>query len=308
MITGVSILIPTHNRCAILDRTLASLQGLELPAGVAVEAIVVNNVCTDQTDDVVRSWIPRSRVPLRLVREDAIGLNNARNRAVREARHDLLAFLDDDVLVDPGWLAGLLRTFETTDASMVGGKVELWWEEVQRPAWMIPELEDHLSRLNLGDQVKLMTEPRVVGANFAFTRKAFEDAGVGGGGMAGFRPDLDRKGTSLLSGGETDFLIRAMAPPHSHKLYYSPHASLRHWVPAHRAELPHLLKIIEGKSVALILMRERFGARDAARSIAGGLSKIVRHGPAALAGNIRAKMRCAVGRGQLVGVMKRWTA
>lgn len=303
MVTGVSILIPTHNRCEILDRTLGSLQGLDVPDGLRgrVEVIVVNNVCTDRTDEVARAWIGKSKLPVRLVSEAAIGLNNARNRAVREARFDLLAFLDDDVLVDPGWLAGLVQTFQTTDASMVGGRVELWWEEVARPAWMIPELEDHLSRLDLGDQVKLMTEPRVVGANFAFLRRVFDDAGA-------FRPDLDRKGASLLSGGETDFLIRAMGPPHAHKLYYSPLASLRHWVPAHRAELGHLLKIIEGKSVALVLMRPRFGPADAARSIAGGVLKLARHGLPALAGSVRAKMRCAVGRGQLVGVARRRAA
>jgi glycosyltransferase involved in cell wall biosynthesis len=302
-VAGVSILIPTHNRCDILDRTLESLQALVLLRDVQVEAIVVNNVCTDRTDEVVKAWIPRSKIPLRLVHESAIGLNNARNRAVREAKYDLLAFLDDDVLVDPEWLAGLIRTFETTDASLVGGKVELWWEAVPRPAWMIPDLEDHLSRLDFGDQIKFMSEPQVVGANFAFTRKVFEDAGE-------FRPDLDRKGKSLLSGGETDFILKAMAAPHLHKLYYSPLASLRHWVPPHRAELGHLLKIIEGKNAALVLMRERYGLMDVARSVVGGLGKIARHGPvAAMCGmterGIRAKMRCAVGRGQIGGAMTR---
>lgn len=295
---AVSILIPTHNRAEILSRTLESLQGLEIPAGVEVEAIVVNNVCTDGTDGVVNGWISRSKIPLRLVHEPAIGLNNARNRAVRESRHEIVAFLDDDVLVDPGWLIGLLRTFDTTDASMVGGKVDLWWGEVERPAWMIPELEDHLSRLDLGEEIRPMSEPRVVGANFAFKRRVFDDAGE-------FRPDLDRKGTSLLSGGETDFLLRAMAPPHNHRLYYSPHARLRHWVPRHRCDLAHLLKIIEGKSTALVLMRDRFGPVDAARSIAGGVAKLIRHGPGALAGSIRARMRCAVGRGQIAGVFRR---
>lgn len=298
VLNAVSILIPTHNRCDILDRTLESLQALEIPPAVEAEIVVVNNASTDRTDEVVAGWATRSRLPLRLVREDNLGLNNARNRAVREARFDLLAFLDDDVLVEPGWLRGLLETFATTDAGIVGGKVELWWGEVQRPEWMIPELEDHLSRLDLGDRILRMDQPRIVGANFAFTRRVFQDAGE-------FRPDLDRKGRSLLSGGETDFLLRAMAPPHNHRLYYSPLASLRHWVPRHRAEPGHLLKIIEGKSVALILMRARFGPLDAARSLAGGTARILRHGPAALAGSIRARMRCAVGRGQILGVIRR---
>lgn len=306
MSRAVSILIPTHNRCDILDRTLGSLRGLEVPEGVEVEAIVVNNLCTDRTDEVVRGWVSRSKFPLRLVHESNIGLNNARNRAIREARFDLLAFLDDDVLVDPGWLAGLLRSFDESDAGMIGGRVRLWWGEVERPAWMIPELEDHLSALDLGEQMRPMAEARVVGANFALTRRAFDDAGE-------FRPDLDRKGKSLLSGGETDFILRAMA--RGHRLYYSPWPSLRHWVPAHRAELSHLLKIIEGKSVTNILMREPYGLMQGVRSLAGGCGKIARSGVPALGlltggrlspAAIRARMRCAVGRGQVVGVLRRW--
>jgi hypothetical protein len=82
-------------------------------------------------------------------------------------------------------------------------------------------------------------------------------------------------------------------------------------VPPHRAELGHLLKIIEGKSTALVLMRSHYGPIDAARSIVGGFTKMLAHGPVALAGGrspaaIRAKMRCAVGRGQIVGVLRRW--
>lgn len=299
-ITGVSILIPTHNRCDILGQTLESLQSLRIPAGVSVEVIVVLNACTDRSAAVASAWAARSAIPMRVVDEPAVGLNHARNRAVREARYDLFAFIDDDVLLDPDWLDGLVRTFETTDAGLVGGKVDLWWEAVQRPAWMIPELEDHLSRLDFGDRIIPMPEPKVVGANFAFTRRVFEDAGQ-------FRPDLDRKGASLLSGGETDFILRAMV--RGHRLYYSPLARLRHWVPPHRAELGHLLKILEGKSAALVLMRDRYGPVAAVRSIVGGIAKIARHGLPALMGRspraIRAKMRCAVGRGQFVGLALR---
>jgi len=295
-VRAVSILIPTHNRSDILDRTLGSLQGLQIPDGVKVEVIVINNLCTDKTDDVVNSWIPRSTLPLRMVHETNIGLNNARNRGVREGAHDLLAFLDDDVLVDATWLSGLLHTFDSTDAAMVGGRVHLWWEAVERPAWMIPALEDQLSRLDMGDQIKHITEPHIVGANFALRRQAFIDVGE-------FRPDLDRKGKSLLSGGETYFIIKAMEK--GHKLYYSPLAGLRHWVPPHRAKLPHLLKIIEGKSVGISLMRDRYGPLDAARSLAGGVSKLVSSGLPALAGNVRARIRCAIGRGQIMGAFRR---
>jgi glycosyltransferase involved in cell wall biosynthesis len=76
---------------------------------------------------------------VRYVREDCQGLSLARNRGVLEARGEIIAFTDDDVVVDTYWLAGLARGFSVTEnvacvtslilARELESSVQLWFEE-----------------------------------------------------------------------------------------------------------------------------------------------------------------------------------
>ena len=138
-----SILIPTHNRAEILRRTLSSLAAVTVPSGVDAEVVVVANGCTDRTEAVVDEIAAQMPFPTRCIPEPQLGLNVARNRAIREARHEsqVLVFLDDDVALDQQWLVALKEAFETTPADVVAGKLTLWWEAVTRPEWMTPEME-----------------------------------------------------------------------------------------------------------------------------------------------------------------------
>ena len=103
MPVSVSVVICTWNRAGLLDQTLARMRELHVPAGLAWELLVVNNNCTDDTDAVAARH--RGHLPLRPVREPTPGLSNARNKGLAEARGELILWTDDDVRVDPGWLA-----------------------------------------------------------------------------------------------------------------------------------------------------------------------------------------------------------
>src|SRR3954466_10143738 len=99
----VSVAICTWNRAENLDQTLAGLRGLHVPADVEWELLVVNNNSTDATEEVIARHT--AQLPLRRLFERKQGLSNARNCAAAAARGDLLLWTDDDVLVDPDWLA-----------------------------------------------------------------------------------------------------------------------------------------------------------------------------------------------------------
>src|SRR5581483_541916 len=99
----VTVAICTWNRCKLRDQTLAQFQNLRIPEGVTWELLVVNNNCTDQTDLVLENY--RSRLPLRRLFEPKQGHCHARNCAVAAATGELLLWTDDDVLVNPEWLA-----------------------------------------------------------------------------------------------------------------------------------------------------------------------------------------------------------
>jgi FkbM family methyltransferase len=301
---GVSILIPTHNRGSILDRTLDSLALIRRPAGVAVEVVVVANACTDDTERRISTRTVGFPMPLRCVTEPVVGLGAARNACVRNSTLDICALLDDDVWVEPDWLEGLVSMYTLTPASMVAGRAELWWEAVPRPEWITPLMEMSLSGIDLGSNVLEMRTPDAVGANFSFRRAVFDEVGP-------FRTDLDRVGAQLLGGGDTYFIREALR--RGHRLFYAPGASVKHWVAPHRVGDEYLAGVTFGSSYANVIMKERYGPLDAARSISLGLARMVGFAPiwawAAVTGNaglrVLARTRRAAGRGQLLGALAR---
>src|SRR5262245_36357876 len=103
---SVTVAICTWNRAAVLRRTLDSFMSRVPPRDAPWRLLVVNNNCTDNTEDVVREF--SNRLPIVSVFEPAPGLSNARNCALREANSHYLVFTDDDVLVSPGWLAAFV--------------------------------------------------------------------------------------------------------------------------------------------------------------------------------------------------------
>ncbi|MGH2803374.1 MAG: glycosyltransferase family 2 protein, partial [Thermoleophilaceae bacterium] len=97
----VSVVVPTRGRAAYLEVTLDSLlaQRTEVPH----EILVVDDGAADDTRGVAAAR-PRVRY---VAHDGKRGLNVARNTGVRESRAPLVAFVDDDVLVPPGWLDAL---------------------------------------------------------------------------------------------------------------------------------------------------------------------------------------------------------
>src|SRR5204863_4084476 len=94
----VSVAVCTRNRPQDMERCLAALSSLRYPS---LEIVVVDNAPqTDATERLVR----RYSASMRYVRESRPGLGWARNRAISETRGEVLAFTDDDVMVDAGWL------------------------------------------------------------------------------------------------------------------------------------------------------------------------------------------------------------
>jgi glycosyltransferase involved in cell wall biosynthesis len=119
----VTVAICTWNRAPVLAGTLEVLSHLHIPGGLEWECIVVNNNCTDATDDVIAA--NAQRIPIRRVFEPVAGLARARNCAVREARGDLVLFLDDDIRVDTDWMAAYLdAAARWPRASYFGGVIE----------------------------------------------------------------------------------------------------------------------------------------------------------------------------------------
>lgn len=301
MSTSISAIICTHNRSAILSRTLESLSRVRVPEGARAEVVVVANACTDDTAEMARAWGERMAMPLRVVEEPTPGLSIARNRGAKEASNDVLAFLDDDIWASEGWLESMLDTFESTNADMVAGHIVLWYEEA-KPGWITPGMEVMLSCLDLGDKVCGCRE--AIGANFACTKRVFERAGP-------FRPELGRTGNVLLAGDETYFVRLALAQ--GVRMYYSPGASVKHWVPRSRVDPVYLAKVSRSSAYTLTVMTDTFGIRQTIASIGVGAGRYLGHSVALplwrLVGDTtranRAVVRRAIGLGRVQGGLRR---
>lgn len=102
----ISIVLCTRDRPEHLARALASIRELDYDHFEVV--VVDNSPATDATERLVAA-IGDSRI--RRVLEPTAGLSNARNTGLRAARHEIVAYTDDDVVVDRLWLQGLSRGF-----------------------------------------------------------------------------------------------------------------------------------------------------------------------------------------------------
>jgi GT2 family glycosyltransferase len=108
----VSVVVATRERPASLAACLRSLLSLDYPN---YEIIVVDNAPrTGATAAVVRRT-SGDVAPVRYVREDRPGLAVAHNRGLRDVHGDIVAFTDDDVVVDRHWLAELVRGFSVAE-------------------------------------------------------------------------------------------------------------------------------------------------------------------------------------------------
>lgn len=100
----LSVVIPAYNRAPLLTRTLEALARQSLPPHLH-EVIVVDDGSTDETPEVVRSWGAQDRRIHLLRTETNRGASAARNNGVREARGQIVVFVDSDVVVRPDFLA-----------------------------------------------------------------------------------------------------------------------------------------------------------------------------------------------------------
>lgn len=132
----VSVIVPTHDRPEGVRRCLRSLLALDYPQ---YEVIVVDNApSTNATADFIQQTY-RNRPQVRYLREDRRGPSWARNCGIMAARGEILAFVDDDIIVDSHWLVELVRGFSLADGvACVTGLVspleletpaQFWFEE-----------------------------------------------------------------------------------------------------------------------------------------------------------------------------------
>ena len=130
----VDICVCTYRR-ASLEATLESIAHQSAPPKVSYRVIVSDNDETPSAKSLVEAAAQRLGLSISYVHAPAQNISIARNACLDAVRAPLLAFLDDDEIASPGWLAGLLAAKNRTDADVVFGPVDAVYE-ADAPAWM----------------------------------------------------------------------------------------------------------------------------------------------------------------------------
>ena len=221
--TFVSVAVCTRDRAAQLGECLDALLALDYPSD-RLELLVIDNAPTDSATRALVARYPR----VRYVCEPRPGLDWARNRAVREARGEIVAFTDDDVSVDAGWVKAIEAAFhEEPEAMCVTGLVVA--DEIDTPAQALFEayggfgrgFQRGVYRVGPGESAGAKyggTGRFGTGANMAFRRSYFEREGL-------FDPALD-VGTPANGGGDLEMFFRVLKTGDA--LVYEPAALVRH--------------------------------------------------------------------------------
>jgi GT2 family glycosyltransferase len=226
----ITVAVITYNRSRYLKETLAGLMRQDYPAD-AWELLVIDNNSTDATGDVIASFFRSTPIPRRII-EKAQGLDHGRNRAVAEALGEIIVLIDDDIILESDWLTQIAAPLLSEHAHMigvVGGEVVPVFPD-GIPAWLEGAHRPLAFRADAGP---LPPHQAPMGANFAFPKWVFTRFG-------GFKTELDRQGTALFGGGDSDMIRRVRAT--GLEAWFVPGAKVLHQIPASRLTLSYALR------------------------------------------------------------------
>lgn len=230
----ISLIIPTYNRAASLKRALESAVHLDYPPD-RYEIIVVDNGSTDSTPAVLKD--ARHNNPghrLSYVREERLGLHNARHAGVWAAQGDILLFTDDDATFDPAWLRAYAEAFVShPEMAAAGGPVRASWD-VPPPLWLIEFMGDAktfgiLSLMEPYNDFRLSANGIFFGVNMAIRANVLL-------AMGGFNPEAF--GGVWLGDGETGLNYKLWN--HGMLIGYVPDALVYHHIPPERMTVQYL--------------------------------------------------------------------
>lgn len=250
--TSIAVAVCTRDRPVQLARALRSLQAQE---GRPATVLVVDNAPTSSdAEHLVRRDFPR----VRYVREDTQGLDFARNRALREATEQVVAFLDDDAVADAAWVECIGTVFDESESiALCTGKVDPLFMETA--GQRLFEANGGFARGNRRIVLPPAGNRRLHGVPAPLIAWSIS---VGSGcslavrrktalALGGFDVALDL-GDALPGGGDLDIIWRTARA--GHMVVYDPRVQARH---EHRSAVHDTVAQILGHNQSLIVLLDK---------------------------------------------------
>lgn len=221
----ISVVVVTHNRALMLKRALETLVHQVTGGRFSYEILVVDDGSTDSTEAVVQEVMDKadnhSHLAVRYFYRDKEGISPARNKGVKEAHGQWLAFFDDDQLAEPKWLAELYQVALMRDADCVDGPIDLILP-ANFPAGLGPRIRALFGEKFVASDARPKSPKDTWGTGNALINKSLFDQ-VG---------EFD---IALEVGEDTDFFTRV--ENRGFKICYAPEALVHHEIPESRLRI-----------------------------------------------------------------------
>jgi GT2 family glycosyltransferase len=262
-LTRLQVLICTHNRAALLECALESLNACLRPADCEVSVFVVANACTDETvrylEAYVHSQADLQRLPLRWIEEPRPGKSQALNTAIPQVSAEVIAFVDDDHRVDPGYLTAVCAAaHEYPDTDLFCGRILPDWDGTE-PDWVHDQGQYRIyplpvPRFELGTRAMPVTPGTATpgGGNLAIRRELYDRVGP-------FLLELGPHGHDLGGAEDIEWVRRAIAG--GARLHYIPDMLQYHYVDGERLTLRYVMAKAYERSASLIRLSSELADR-----------------------------------------------
>jgi glycosyltransferase involved in cell wall biosynthesis len=258
MSVAVVVCAASHEREDVLRACVRSiLEGSRVPNEILV--VVDQNPALEAS---VASWLPAA---VRLLRSESRGISSSRNAGLRASSSDVVAFVDDDAVVDSDWLLRLMQPFEASDEVLgAGGAVVPQWGGGRR--WLPDELLWVVGCTYLGHRDDAGPIRNPIGCNMAFRRRELTAAGS-------FSREFGKHGDSLNTCDETEVGLRLERVYGPGRIRFLPAARVRHFIPVTRIGWKTLVLRCASEGLSKARLRHVHGemALDAERDYARGL-------------------------------------
>ena len=227
----ISIIICTHQTHRYLD-FVEAINSLLTQSYENTEIIVVVDGNEELYEKI--SGNENKNVDKIIFNDKNLGLSESRNKGIKEANGDVIAFFDDDAVADENWLEELVKMYEEKEAIAAGGKLLPKWEKTKKPKFLPEEYYWLVGATHKGFPEKVTEVRNTFGSNLSFKADVVRELG-------GFRSEMGVKGKGLLQGEETE-LCERMRNKFGKGVIYNPAAIVYHKVFPERLKVRFLLK------------------------------------------------------------------
>lgn len=223
----LDVIIPTYNRCDMLEKTIQSLLRADCPDGLTVCITAVDNNSRDATKSVVERYTAQGVCKVQYTFESKQGRSHALNKGIEVTGGDLVGMIDDDEQIDAAWYKTIYSAFQDPTIDFIGGPYLPDWS-ADPPDWLPPDYLGVIGWVDGGSAVSVYGKDYpgiLMGGNAVIRRSMLHKVGPYSG-------SLGRAGAKLLSCEDED-MHRRLLEAGANGLYL-PSMIIYHYIPQER--------------------------------------------------------------------------